>query len=334
MSRTPGTESLQSRLFKVALRVVRRKGHLKRLADRLEAGHAKGESRRKNEGFLVSDEPPPKMRERYGLEQREVRGRNVFILSPKTRPSEHHVLYLHGGAYISNFAVPHWRFMGRLVDGLGCSITAPDYPLAPESTYKDAFAMVLPIYSDLVRRVGPANVTLMGDSSGGGMSLALAQRLREEGLPQPANLVLISPWLDVTLGNAMVQEADKKDPFIGVAGARKAGRMYAGGDDPNSYLLSPINGSLEGLGKITVFIGTHDVLLPDCRRLKARAEARGILLDYREYEDMVHVWPLFTLPESNRALAQIVAAVGEHDGGARTCRYDRVPARLGHHKNS
>lgn len=249
------------------------------------------------------------MGRRYDIERGEARGRNVFTLSPKTRSSNQHILYLHGGAYIANFALLHWRFMGSLVDELGCKITAPDYPLAPASTYRDAFGMVLPVYRDLVRRVDPANLTLMGDSSGGGMALALAQRLREEELPQPANLVLISPWLDVTLQNAMIPEADKRDPFLGVEGGRKAGRMFAGGDDPNGHLLSPINGSLEDLGKITVFIGTHDVLLPDCRRLKARAEAGGVPLDYREYEGMIHVWPLFSLPESRRALAEIASKI-------------------------
>lgn len=77
--------------------------------------------------------------------------------------------------------------------------------------------------------------------------------------------------------------------------------------------LDPVTGGDELRGRIGVQL--QQAALPD--RLKV-GEARGILLDYREYEDMVHVWPLFTLPESNRALAQIVAAVGEHDGGART----------------
>jgi acetyl esterase/lipase len=39
----------------------------------------------------------------------------------------------------------------------------------------------------------------MGDSSGGGMALALAQKARDAGLQQPRDLVLLSPWLDVTM---------------------------------------------------------------------------------------------------------------------------------------
>jgi acetyl esterase/lipase len=64
-----------------------------------------------------------------------------------------------------------------------CStIIAPDYPLAPKFTYKDSFEMVIPIYKELVSKVGGGNIILMDDSSGGGFALALAQKLREENI--------------------------------------------------------------------------------------------------------------------------------------------------------
>lgn len=39
---------------------------------------------------------------------------------------------------------------------------------------------------------------IAGDSAGGGLALALCLYLRDHGLPQPAGLVLMSPWADVT----------------------------------------------------------------------------------------------------------------------------------------
>ena len=61
-------------------------------------------------------------------------------------------------------------------------------------------------------------MTLMGDSSGGGISLALAQRLREDGYDQPGHVVLLSPWLDATLSNPEIAEFDRLTRFLASRG--------------------------------------------------------------------------------------------------------------------
>src|SRR3712207_7795789 len=45
----------------------------------------------------------------------------------------------------------------------------------------------------------PYTTLFRSDSAGGGLALGLAQGLEEAGLPQPRRLVLIAPWLDLTL---------------------------------------------------------------------------------------------------------------------------------------
>ena len=97
------------------------------------------------------------------------------------------------------------------------------------------------------------------------------------------------------------------DPFLGKEGLRQAGKLYAGDTVPDHYLVSPINGSLAGLGKISLFAGSKEILVADTRKLKSLAEANGIDLDYYEYEDMVHAWMfLHFLPESRRAKQKIM----------------------------
>jgi acetyl esterase/lipase len=150
----------------------------------------------------------------------------------------------------------------------------------------------------------------MGDSSGGGISLALSQRLREDGQPQPGHVILLSPWLDATLSNPDIPAIDKIDPFLGVEGLKYGGEVYARDVDPRSYLVSPVYGNLKGLAPITLFIGTRDILWPDCRRLRDRAREEGVALDYREYDGMVHDWMLGPLPEAKRAIREIVEKIG------------------------
>jgi epsilon-lactone hydrolase len=149
----------------------------------------------------------------------------------------------------------------------------------------------------------------MGDSSGGGFALALAQKMREENNDKANQIILLSPWLDITLKNTNISALDSEDPVLGISGLQRAGKAYAGDSDPNNYLLSPINGQVEGLGKISIFIGTKDILEADTRRFKSITKEKGININYYEYKDMIHVWPLFDLPESKKAIEQIISQV-------------------------
>jgi acetyl esterase/lipase len=318
--------SLKSKLAELFLRLTdRKKEGLYRYVKQLAAEQSTEEIGRASIGSMLSrgsmlwPDPPQVMYKRFAIDKRKASGHNVFTLSRTASAGQYHILFLHGGAYVKTFYKQHWQFLGRLAGELDCSVTAPDYPLPPKHTYKDAFAMILPIYKELASRVNPENLTVMGDSAGGGMGLALAQKLREENIPQPGNIILLSPWLDITLTNPDIAEADRKDPMLSVRGLIEAGKMYAGDGDPSDYLISPINCSLSGLGRITVFIGTHDLLIADCRRLRANAEAEGVDIDYYEYEDMMHAWVLLSFPESTQAMKQIAERIkGRPPRAART----------------
>lgn len=263
-------------------------------------------------GDRAYSEPSKRLQRKYLIAKRTINSHLVWTIAPKQNASEKHVIYLHGGAYVNSFAPQHWDFMSKLVDRLGCTVTAPNYPHAPEHNVHDVFALMLPLYNELAARAGSANITIMGDSSGGGISLALVQRLREDGHPQPGHVVLLSPWLDATLSNPEIAEFDKIDPFLGVEGLKYGGEVYARDVDPKSYIVSPVYGSLKDLAPVTLFIGTRDILYPDCRKLRDKASAEGVRLDYREYDQMVHNWMLGPMPEAKHAIAEIVETISSN----------------------
>lgn len=260
-------------------------------------------------GERTYTEPTKKHHRKHNITTCQVGGHMVWTLAPKEPTTSSHVIYLHGGAYVNSFASQQWEFMSKLIDALGCTVVAPNYPHAPEHYVHDVFAMLLPLYEELLEKVGQENIVVMGDSSGGGISLALAQRLRDEGLPQPAQIVLLSPWLDVTLSNPDIPAVDKIDPFMGVRGLKYAGEVYARDVDPKSHLVSPVYGCVKNLAPISLFIGTRDILMPDCRVLRDKARVESAELNYREYPGMVHDWMLGPLPESKQAFHEIVEII-------------------------
>ncbi|MEU9836099.1 alpha/beta hydrolase fold domain-containing protein [Streptosporangium sp. NPDC048047] len=157
--------------------------------------------------------------------------------------------------------------------------------------------------------MSPGRLTVMGDSAGGNLALSLVMQARQAGLPQPARLVLVSPCVDVSCDDPAMAKLERDDPILAPEGVREAGRLYAGGLDPRDPVVSPLYGSLRGLAPIAVFTGTLDILNVDAHRLKDRARQEGVSLEWFEYPGMMHVWPLYSLPEFRRAVDEIVAVI-------------------------
>ena len=133
------------------------------------------------------------------VEREIVKDIEVYRLYPRVKPAlVTPVLYLHGGAYIRPITSFHWRFLRSIVEQTGCTVTVPLYPLAPEANCVQTVEAVTDVYIRERARAGAEHVTVMGDSAGGGLALALCYALRQKAFRLPCSLVLICPWLDVT----------------------------------------------------------------------------------------------------------------------------------------
>src|SRR4051794_4491303 len=253
-------------------------------------------------------EPPAAVRKRHDVRSRTVAGVPCHTVTPRGRRSERAAVYLHGGAYISEIAPQHWELISRLADA-GVRVEVPIYGLAPEHTYRDAYPVVAAVYRDLLGELDASAVTVVGDSAGGGLALGFAQTLEAVGLPQPRRLVLLSPWLDLTLGNPELPDVQARDPWLSLVGLREVGPAWAGGDDPTDPRLSPLNGPLTELAPIDVYVGTRELCLPDVLLLRDRAAAGGTKLQVTVCEGAVHVYPLVPAPEGRAAARAIVAGI-------------------------
>lgn len=250
--------------------------------------------------------PKGKWQRDFAIAQDAARGFAVVTITPRGGGGADapHLFYLHGGGYVMDIAAVHWDTVLRLCAMLGASATVPLYPLAPEATAGEVIPAMDALYRELVEQHGAGRITIMGDSAGGGMSLALAQKLGAEGAPLPASLVLWSPWVDATGSDPDQRAVEPKDRMLAISGLDACGRMYAGDLPPDHPWVSPLFGDLAGLPPMAIFSGTSDILIVDGRRLAERLRAIGAAHEYHEYLDMFHVWMLLPVPEGRRALAQ------------------------------
>jgi acetyl esterase/lipase len=255
-----------------------------------------------------SPAPPAALRRRHDVRSRDVGGFPCHTVAPRGRTADRAALYLHGGAYISEISPQHWALISRLADA-GVRVEVPSYGLAPQHTYREAYPFVTAVYRDLLTEVDASAVTVVGDSAGGGLALGLAQTLTDSDLPQPRRVVLISPWLDLTLGHPDLPAVEARDPWLCSVGLAEAARVWAGGDDPTAPRLSPGNGPLTGLAPINVYVGTREICLPDALQLQERARAEGVKVEVTVCEGAVHVYPLVPAPEGRAAARAIVDLV-------------------------
>lgn len=219
--------------------------------------------------------------------------RNVFTITKKNAEesdNKKYIVYFHGGSYVAEATQNHWTFLENIVKDTGYTVIMPDYPLTPKYYYQDVYNMVEPLYKEFVKTVGSENVILMGDSAGGGLALGLYEKMAEEAEKLPVKTILISPWLDVRLENENIQEIEKRDTILNKEALKLAGIAYAGNDGINSYLVNPIDGDASTLQNIKIFIGTEDILNPDCHLLKEKANAVNGDVEVKEYENAKHIW--------------------------------------------
>ncbi|PSA96647.1 hypothetical protein C6370_04755 [Bacillus atrophaeus] len=149
------------------------------------------------------------------VKEENISGMQVLSLNRKKGKNKMQILYLHGGAYINQPTNVHMTFLDKVASDTNAEITVPIYPKAPVHQFREAFEKVLPIYEELLTKTEPKNIVIMGDSAGGGFSLALSQMLLEKNLLQPGNIILLSPWLDITMKNPLIPTFEDKDPMLG-----------------------------------------------------------------------------------------------------------------------
>jgi epsilon-lactone hydrolase len=231
------------------------------------------------------------------------------------RPAAGEILYLHGGAYVAGGCATHRNLASRLAMACGAEVLVPEYRLAPEHRFPVPIEDATTAY-DAVLAAGrrPSDVIVAGDSSGGGLAIALVLSLRASGRPLPGALALLSPWTDLTLSGASYHSRRDLDPVDRIPALRRFAREYAPEDMLAHPLVSPLFGDLRGLPPTFIQVGDHETTLSDSTEFAARGQACGARVTLSIWPQMWHGWQLSapTLPEANGAIEEIAAFVTGH----------------------
>lgn len=262
--------------------------------------------------FLATNFPLSKQVQAEKLELRGVPALQVRS-SKADSSSGPTVLHFHGGGYVLGSANGSLEYAGRLAEAVGGNSVTVDYRLAPEHPYPAAVDDAVDAYRGLLDSGVPASsIILSGESSGGGLALALALVLKTAGDPLPAGIIGVCPFVDLTLRGPSVAEFTGDDPAANRDVLAYLGASYFQGHEPTDPLVSPLYGNLSGLPPMFLTASEGEVLLSDTTRFAERAKQAGVDVTTRIVEDSVHVYTIFPfLPETISTLQAIGAWVGE-----------------------
>ena len=260
----------------------------------------------------VIDRAPAYARLPKGVAQRAVDGsepggpQGEWVGVPAARRT---ILHHHGGAYVSGRPATYRGFAARLAQGLRANVLLASYRLAPEHPFPAAIDDALENYRGLLDRVEPEHLAVSGDSAGGGLTLALLLRIRDEGLPLPAAGILLSPWADLTeeapsrLRNAQADDMLAPNTLVASATA------YLGSAEANQAWVSPALADLSGLPPLLVSVDDSEILLDDSTRIVSGVEKAGGQATLLRRSGLFHVWPVMVpmLKEARTSVDEMVA---------------------------
>ena len=225
----------------------------------------------------------------------------------------HTLLYLHGGGYFACSPRTHRPITGAYAKQ-GFAVFVPDYRLAPEHPFPDAVEDAEAVWHGLLASGHtPDQLTVSGDSAGGGLSLALMLTLREKQHAQPAAAALFSPWTDLAgTGPSVISNAGR-DAMFWAPGLQKGGEIYLGATSPQNPLASPHYADLAGLPPMLIHAGDREILRDDSVRLADHARAAGIEVELQVWPVVPHVWQLARfVPEARRSMAAAATFLRRH----------------------
>jgi len=242
------------------------------------------------------------------------------IIVPRDEVRSGIILYVHGGGFVSGSLDYAKGFASMLAAELGMRTATIEYRLAPEFPYPAALDDTVRAYLHLISLgYEPKSILLAGESAGGGLIFSLCLRLRDLSLPQPAGIVAISPWCDLSLCGESMEKNKDVDLSLTRERLEHFARCYLGevtniksnhkkvatekrsdaySEKIKDPYVSPLFANLEGLPPTLIFAGGDEILLSDSVVMHENLLSASVYSKLFVRPGMWHAYHLYNLKSS------------------------------------
>jgi acetyl esterase/lipase len=223
------------------------------------------------------------------------------------------ILYMHGGAFLTCGANSHGRLVTALSKYADSPVLVVNYRMIPKHSVGLALDDCYDAYKWLrLKGYDPDQIVLAGDSAGGYLALALAEKLQLEG-EEPAAMVTMSPLFEIdneTRANHPNIRTDAMFPpraFTALVELihEAAARHIVDGRPEEIY--EPLDHIEPGLPRTLIHVSGSEVLVSDARKAAHMLAAAGVPVEVRVWPGQMHVFQLAApmVSEASRSLKQI-----------------------------
>ncbi|RDV14400.1 alpha/beta hydrolase [Pontibacter diazotrophicus] len=264
--------------------------------------------REKNKGSITKfakryPDPPKSLLRKYPFDKIDINGALGYWINKEKAPNGV-LVYLHGGGYVFGPIEVQWKYIANMSRAADMAAIVVDYKMAPDFPYPKGLHDVENIISTLQAEGAlPENYYLLGDSAGGGMAVSVTNRLIDKKAPLPRKLILMSPWLDLSMSNPAIKLTADEEIMLPLEEVKRSASKYAQQNNLKDPMISPIYGNVKGLPPVLIQIGTAELFLWDNRKFVQKLTEANVEVKYEEYNEMFHVFALVhILKEGKKAM--------------------------------
>jgi epsilon-lactone hydrolase len=255
------------------------------------------------------------------MEPTVIGGVKAFILTPKEIPPANRnrlLVHVHGGGYVYNPGEAGTAEATLMAAYGGFKVISFDYRMPPDHPYPAAMDDAMAVWKEAIKLADPRNMAILGTSTGGGMTLAMILRAKQEGLPLPAAIAPGTPWSDLTeTGDTYKTNEWLDNVLVSYSGyLRHAAELYANGRDLKDPQISPIYGDFSGFPPAILTSGTRDLFLSLTVLTHRKLRRAGVEAELQVFEGMSHAQYIFDAfaPETKETFSEIARFFGKHLG--------------------
>ena len=256
--------------------------------------------------------------------ERECAGVLCDVLSPEIYNSHRLVLYIHGGAFVGGSRKAYRPFVAALAHAVSCRAVLPEFRLAPTHPYPASLDDIQNVFrtlytEELVARSldnsgdidkAKPEIIIMADGSGASIAMGLVLSLRDRFRAAIRNVILFSPWLDVSASSKVLTVKKSPDDLLSGDCIRRAAELYTYQDNREIPLVSPLKATeeqLDGFPPVYIQMGEKELLLDDAKKMQELLQKSGCQCELDVWPEMMTMFQLADehLEESHLAIERI-----------------------------
>ncbi len=215
-------------------------------------------------------------------------GVRAFAIDPEAPVSTKVCIYLHGGALIMGGGDVCGAMTASFAQGARMRTIGVDYRMPPRFPYPAPLDDCLTAYRSLLEQHAAEDIVVAGVSAGGNLTAALVLRARDEKIPMPGAVVLLSPEVDLTESGDSFETLMGIDPVL-TARLTETNALYAGGHKLEDPYLSPLFADFSvGFPRTFLQCGTRDLFLSNTIRFHRALRNTAVPSELHVFEAMPH----------------------------------------------